>query len=192
MDSKFRILTQIFGSERIKLNEPLSSHTYSKFGGPAEVFFVATNEREMIKILSLALELDINLFILGSGTKVLISEKGMKGLVVKNRTSDIKISGVKGKVGKSGIGVEEAIVEASSGVTIGKLKDFLIKQGLEDISAYSSLHSTIGGSLRIDNSLLDRVQKIKIWDQGEIKDIDPSSLRREHIILVTFFKFKSK
>ncbi|MBI3485793.1 FAD-binding protein [Candidatus Daviesbacteria bacterium] len=193
MDDKFRLVVRSLGDERVKLNEPLSFHTYSKLGGPAEAFYIATNQRELIRVLDLANELNLNFFILGGGTKVLISDLGIKGLVIKNRSSNIKIAGVKGKVGKDGIGVSEALVEVDSGVSIGKLNEFLAKNSLEEVTGYSALQSTIGGSIFLDLTLRSRTQKIKIWNYGSLHDIGLEDLRRENqVVLSVVFRFKAK
>src|SRR6266542_3434036 len=118
MDDKIKLLTFALGQERVKLNEKLSYHTFSKLGGPAKAFYIATSQKELILALDTSLELKIPYLILGSGTKILPSKNGFEGLVIKNRTSSIKIGGVKGKVSAKGIGVEEALVEVDSGVSL--------------------------------------------------------------------------
>ena len=178
MNDKIKLLVNTLGSERVKLNEKLSHHTFSKIGGPAKYFYIATNQNELQRVLNLAYQLDIPIFVLGNGTKFLTSAQGIKGLVVKNRTSQIKIGGVKGKVSQKGLGIEEALVEVDSGVSLGKLNEFLKSQGLKEIINLNSLNATIGGSLQLDPNLDQTIQKIKVWEQGEILEIDFIDLKR--------------
>ncbi len=191
--NSLNLLTQVLGSDRIKYNEKLSYHTFSKRGGPAELFYIATTKRELINVLDNAKQLDIPTFLIGSGTKVLVSEKGIKGLVIKNRTNDIKVGGIKGKVGREGIGIEEALVEVDSGVSLNRLNEFLKSQKLKEINGFSSLKSSIGGALFLDPQLRGLVQKISVWDACEVYDIEIKSLNRnKHIILSTVLKVKAK
>jgi len=192
MDEKIKLLISELGEERVKTGELLKYHTFSNLGGPAEIFYVATNQNELIKILDLAYELKIPYQIFGSGTKLMVSDKGLEGLVIKNRTSNVKIGGIKGKVGKDGIGIEEALIEADSGVSLGKLNEFLKEQKLKDITGFSSLKSTIGGAIFLDKELVDKTQQVKVWDRGDVMDIPLEELnRKNHVVLSVIVKVKS-
>lgn len=193
MKDKFKLISSVLGEERIKFGEMLSDYTFSKIGGPAECFYIATNTRELIRALDAAYELGIPYFVFGNGTKILISDYGMKGLVLKNRTSNIKINGVKGKVGKLGLGIEEALVEADSGVSLGKLNEYLKDQNLKEIVGISSFSSTIGGAIFLDPHLGQLAQKVCVWKNGTVYDIELNKLKRnEHIVLSLVLKIKAK
>lgn len=193
LQDKIKLLIAEFGEERIKTGELLKYHTFSSLGGTAEIFFVATSQSELTRILNLAYELKIPYQIFGSGTKLLVSEKGFSGLVIKNRTGAVKISGIKGKVGASGIGIEEALVEADSGVSLGKLNEFLAEQKLQEISGFSSLKSTIGGAIFLDQELRMKTQQLKVWDRGDILNIPLEELNRKiHVVLSVVVKVKSQ
>ncbi len=190
--SKINILIQIFGIERIKIDELLKYHTFSKLGGPAEIFYIATTQKELINILNTGYELKLPLFVFGNGTKILISEKGMKGLVIRNRTSAIKISGIKGKIGRGGLGIEEALIEVDSGVSLSKLNDFLSEQHLKKFQGFSSLKATLGGSLLIDPQFEEIVSNIKIWEDGEIFDSKLKDLKRYgQVVISAILKVKA-
>ena len=178
------------GKERIKRNEKLTYYTFSKSSGAAEALYVATTQRELINALDLCRELNLPYFIIGSGTKVLLSSE-VKGVVIKNRTSGLKVAGVKGKISREGLGVEEAYVEAESGVSLNKLNDFLKIQKLRSVDGFSSLHSTVGGSIFLDPVLRDKVQSLLVWDDGEVEEIKLLDLKRKQVVLSVIFKFKS-
>jgi UDP-N-acetylmuramate dehydrogenase len=189
---RLNLLVQTYGSERIKFDEKLSYHTFSKVGGPAEAFFIATSQKELISILDSALELKIPYFIFGSGTKILISDQGINGLVIKNRTGNIKIGGIKGKVGRAGIGIEEALIEVDSGVSINKMNEFLKQQNLKPFEGMSSTSATVGGAILLDELLQAMATNVKVWENGGVFDIDLSELKRNaHIILSVVFKVKA-
>lgn len=193
MVDKSKLLELSLGEERVKKAELLSYHTYSKTGGPAEFFYIATTKQELINALNSAYELKVPIFILGGGTKVLISDKGVKGLVIKNRTGFVKVSGVKGKVGREGIGIEEALVEAESGATLNKVNEFLKEQNLKELILINSDLSTIGSAILLDNELQSIAQKITIWRDGDIFDIEPFNLNRKRdIVLSLILQIKSK
>lgn len=190
MEEKLKIAKRILGEERVKFNESLKYHLANPSEAKADCFYIATTIKELERALDLSRELKIPLFLFGSGTKTFIN-KDLRGITIKNRTAGIKISGVKGKVSNKGIGVEEAMVEAESGVSVKKLNEFLNQQKLRLFDFPLIQNSTIGGSLYITPGLLDAAQKIKVWSEGEISDIDTLDLKRGDIVLSVIFKVKA-
>lgn len=190
---KIKLLIQRFGPERVKLGEKLAYHTFSKLGGPAEGFFIATSQKELINILDAAFDLKLPFFVFGSGTKILVSDKGMDGLVIKNRTTTIKISGIKGKVGGGGLGIEEALIEVDSGVSLGKLNGFLKEQNLAEVLGISSSQATIGGAVFLDPQLQGITNIVKVWDKGDVFETDVMRLQRlNHVVLSVILKVKAR
>lgn len=190
---KLKILSSTFGPERIKFKELLKYHTFSKLGGPAEAFYIATNQKELTQILDSVTQLKIPYFIFGNGTKILISEQGMNGLVIRNRTSAIKISGIKGKVGKFGLGIEEALLEVDSGVSLGKMNEFLNGQNLQTFEGFSSLHATLGGAIFLDPMLQNIVTSVKVWENEAVFDISVTEIKRQgQVVLSMVIKVKAK
>src|SRR5688500_3557620 len=107
MDNKIKLIADSFGSDKVKLDEPLAEHMSTNIGGPAKIFFVALHPNEIIRMVKMVRDLKVPYLIFGTGSKMLISGTGFNGVAIKNRTSKINVVGVKGKVGKAGIGVEE-------------------------------------------------------------------------------------
>jgi UDP-N-acetylmuramate dehydrogenase len=64
-------------------NISLKNYTTFKIGGRAKYFFEAQNTKDIIKAVKAAKQLGIPIFILGGGSKVLISDQGFKGLIIK-------------------------------------------------------------------------------------------------------------
>jgi UDP-N-acetylenolpyruvoylglucosamine reductase len=191
MDVKVKQLIALFGEHRVKLNEPLGFYTISQFAGKAEVFFIATTTQELIDVITASLKLLIPYQILGAGTKVNFTDPIVPGLVIKNRSSGIKISGVKGKVGNAGIGVEEALVEVDSGVSLGRINQFLLSQKLPALNFVSSTQATLGGSLLIESPIHQFIQSIRILEKNEAEEIEVTDLKKDQIILSAVFKIHS-
>lgn len=191
MDEKIKLIADSFGSDKVKLNEPMNEHTALHIGGQAKLFFVATHIHEIIRMAEMARSLKIPILVFGTGSKIIISDKGFDGVIIKNRTAGITVVGVKGRVSKVGIGVNEAMVEVESGVPILKLIDFLTKQGL-NAEGLRGISGSLGGNLYLNKTLLSVTQKIKIINEyGEEDEIDKEVLSlQKHIILSAVLKFK--
>lgn len=191
MDEKIKLLISTLGENRIKENENLKYHTYNKLDVFCEYFYITTSQKELIDILTACLELKIPYSLFSNGTKLIIKKSSVKGLTIKNRSGIIKIGGIKGKVSPTGIGIEEALVEVDSGVSLGKLKEYLAEQKLQNLLHDSSSHSSIGGALFIDERLKQACQKVTVWRKGEKRDFDPYSLEKDMVILSAVFRAKA-
>lgn len=193
MDSKYKLIVDSFGKDRFKFNEPLKDYTASGLGGPAKLFFIAFTTEELIKIISMCKELNLPYFLFGTGSKILISDLGFNGLVIKNRTKNIQTISVKGKVTKYGIGVDEALVEVEGGVSINKWVEYLNSEGLET-DVFKNTPGSIGGNLFLNRFLQNHTKSIKVLDRkSEVVQIGIENLRlKEHIIISAVFKIKAK
>lgn len=193
MDSKYKLIVDSFGHDRFKFDEPLKDYTALESEGKAKLFFIAFKTTELIKLIRMCRELRLPFFIFGTGSKIMISSSGFPGLVIKNRTSDIQTISIKGKVTKVGIGVEEAMVEVDSGMSVNKFCSYLDSQGLSTIEI-SQLPGSIGGNLFLSKFLQSKVKSIKVLDwASEIEQITADKLSpKKHIILSAVFKVKAK
>lgn len=192
MNSKFKLIIDSFGKDRFKFNEALSHYTALNAGGPADLFFIAFTTNELVKIISMCRELKRPFFLFGTGSKMLISDRGFSGLVIKNRTKDVKTVSVKGKVSKFGIGVEEALIEVDSGVSMNKFCEYLDSQGLSK-TEFSGIPGSIGGNLFLNRFLQSKVKSIKVLDQAsDIEEVSADNLSpKKHIILSAVLRIKA-
>ena len=193
MDNRFKLIVDSFGSSRFKFNESLKDYTALKSEGLAKVLFIVFTSSELIKIVKMCRDLKLPFFIFGTGSKIIISNLGFDGLVIKNRTKNIKTVSVKGKVTKTGIGVEEALIEVDSGVSIGKFAEFLDSQNLS-AEGFTGLPGTIGGNLFLSKFLQNMSKSIKVLDSDcEIDEISANNLSlKRHIIISAVFKIKAR
>lgn len=193
MDSKFKLIVDTYGQDRFKFNEPLKDYTALNIKGFAAVFFIAFTTRELVKIISMCRELNLTYFLFGLGSKMIIPDPGFNSLVIKNRTKNIQTISLKGKVTKFGIGVEEALVEVDSGVSVKKFVEYLHSQNLSE-EGFLGIPGSIGGSLFVSHFLQNSTKSIKVLDlDSEIEEITVEHLStKRHIILSAVFKVKAK
>src|SRR5215470_13133059 len=75
-------LRERFG-ERARFGEPLSRHTSFRIGGPADVWVEVTQAEEIVTLYELATAAAVPTLVFGSGTNVLVSDRGIRGIVIK-------------------------------------------------------------------------------------------------------------
>ena len=67
---------------KVKLGEPLARYTSMKIGGPADYFIEAETDTALASLLALLRRHEMNFFLLGNGSNVLISDRGVRGAVI--------------------------------------------------------------------------------------------------------------
>ena len=68
---------------KVKLAEPLKNHTTFKIGGPAKFFIEPRDPDDLKLLLSLVKRYNLPIFVIGRGSNLLISDKGINGVVLR-------------------------------------------------------------------------------------------------------------
>ena len=140
-------------------NTPLAPLTTLKLGGPADLYYEARTVEDLVGAVTKARELGIPITMLGGGSNVLIGDKGIRGLVVKNNTGTITIRGMKGKY-HGGQARGSVFVEADSGVVFNKLVRFTVEEGLGGLEAHLGLPGTVGGAIFMNSKWTNPVSYV--------------------------------
>jgi len=135
-----------FLGDRVKQHEHLAAYTTFKIGGPADFFYEARTSEELALAVSIGRKLHIPIFVLGGGSNILVSDKGVRGLVIRNLTSHIGIKGIKGTSQKKLV-----FVEADSGVPMNKLVRFTVDEGLAGLHMHLGLPGSVGGAVYMNS-----------------------------------------
>ena len=104
--------------EKIQKNILLAPLTTYKIGGPAEYFCEVNNEEELSAIFSWIKKKNTPFVVLAGGSNVLISDKGVKGIVIKLNNREIKLKGERIESG-AGVDLGRAVRMAGSGSLVG-------------------------------------------------------------------------
>ena len=70
-------------AQKIIHNEPMKNHTSFKIGGNADLFISVKTEKDLKQALDYAKQKQVPITIIGNGTNILVSDKGIRGLVIK-------------------------------------------------------------------------------------------------------------
>lgn len=133
-------LAAVFG-DRPRQDEPLAGHTMLRLGGPAEVWLAVESVDELVTAVTLARQHHVPVFILGGGANLLISDAGIRGLVIENRANRVEFpSFEKEKMG-------EVKIIAESGAVLPNLARRCAKRGLSGLEWAVGVPGTIGGAV---------------------------------------------
>jgi len=122
---------------RAKRNEPLSKHTTARIGGPADLLIETRTSAELVEVVQRAEEIALPYIVLGGGANVLVSDDGVRGLVIVNRAREIRytVRGVKVQV------------DVDSGVMLVTLARDCIERGYAGVEWAISVPGTVGGGI---------------------------------------------
>ncbi len=140
-DTFFTDITAHFG-DRARRDEPLANHTTLRLGGPADVWLAVESVIELVGAVRLAREHGIPLFILGGGANLLISDRGIRGLVIQNRAR----RSIFPPVGDEPSGQRREIL-LQSGVILPNLARRCAQRGLSGFEWAVGVPGTIGGAV---------------------------------------------
>ena len=77
--------------ENLYYDEPMVKHTSFTIGGPADAFIKVDNIEELKETLDLSKKNQIPLTIIGNGSNILVTDKGIRGITAKLNLKDIEI-----------------------------------------------------------------------------------------------------
>lgn len=173
-------LEKVLGNGRIRADEPMSAHTTFKIGGPAQYYVDVSAVDDLVKAVNAAHKLMLAVFIVGGGSNMIVSDIGIKGLVIKNNCRRFELFSMAGKIRNRKIDLDKALVLAESGVIMNQLVRFTIDNGLGGLEYQLGLPGTVGGGVYMNSNFPKKsvyvgdclYQAKLLTKEGEIKDVD--------------------
>ena len=77
------------GVAAVRLDEPMSRHTTIGIGGPADAYVVTESAAQLRDVLRACAEAGVSVFMLGSGSNIVVGDGGIRGVVVENRAQAV-------------------------------------------------------------------------------------------------------
>jgi UDP-N-acetylmuramate dehydrogenase len=158
-----------FGPGRMRHAAPLAPLTTFRVGGPADWLIETRNSDEILTALALARAANLPVTMLGGGSNVLISDSGIRGLVIRTRGGEVRPEA-------------EDRLRADAAVTINGLVRWTITHGRAGLEAWAGTPGTVGGAIfgnaHFGGRLIgDLVTGVRLASrEGETEDVDASAM----------------
>ena len=138
---------------KVYLKKDLKNFTSFNIGGPADVIAEPKDIKELVELMKFLRKNYIKYFILGNGTNLLVSDKGVRGCVVHigGNLSNIKVNGNK--------------IEAEAGASMASIAQVALNNNLGGFEELSGIPGSIGGAATMNAGAYEK----------EIKDIFSSA-----------------
>ena len=140
----------------VRLDEPLGRHTTFGVGGPADVFVTARDANQLAQIVRAAREAEVSMFVLGSGSNILIGDGGVRGVVIDNQAKAVRVEPLRID-GDGAVAIPAAfaredpaalrVIWAESGTSFAALARRLGRDGLSGIEWAAGIPGTLGGAV---------------------------------------------
>jgi len=121
-------------------NIPLADKNWFQTGGAAQHYAQPTNARQFAQALDYARMHDLDIFVLGQGANILISDDGFDGLVIRPNLNEISFTHKD----------DHTLVTAGAGVTIADLIVFCLNNNIVGLEEFAGIPGTVGGSIYIN------------------------------------------
>lgn len=128
-------LAEIAGSAHVRCDEPMSSHTTFKVGGPADFFVKPETTEQLTDVIRFCREQELSYFILGNGSNLLVSDRGYRGVIINIADNMAAVS------------VDDAYIRAQAGAMLTRVSRLAGENGLSGLEFASGIPGTIGGAV---------------------------------------------
>jgi UDP-N-acetylmuramate dehydrogenase len=122
--------------DKVKENVSLAPYTSARIGGPADVLVTAESADELAHIDKLLRQQELDYIMLGGGSNVLVSDRGVRGIVVLNRAKGVRFHNG-----------DQPSVTAESGVIFSNLANRCASKGFAGLEWAATVPGTVGGAV---------------------------------------------
>jgi len=180
------LLRALDGVATLKRDEPLSRHTTIGIGGIPDAYVAVSDAAQLSSILSLCARAATPVFILGSGSNIVVGDKGIRAVVIENRaqslsepipcvannpeaTRPLSLEGERRAA--AGERSSRLLIRADAGASFAQVSRHLSFQGLAGLEWACGIPGTIGGAVVYNagaygGCLGDVLQRIAVFDPG--------------------------
>lgn len=120
---------------KVKRNERLSQHTTMKIGGPADIFIEPSSLENIQKVMTFLKERHIPWRAIGRGSNLLVSDKGIEGIVIKLGS------------GLDHLTINDSTITVGGGHSLVSLSTLISKKGLSGLEFASGIPGSVGGAV---------------------------------------------
>ncbi len=141
-------------------DEPMSRHTTFRIGGPADALLRPQDAGEVRRAAAVCREHALPLFVLGGGANILVSDRGIRGVVLD--TSGLN--------GIEPVGAGREALRAGAGASMDSLCRRALEAGLAGLAAFAFMPGSVGGSIWMNArcyevSVSERLESVEALDE---------------------------
>ena len=163
-------LRAIVGEENLLVNEPMSEHTTFEIGGPADFYVIPEDFDEVRDVIAACKDADVDYFVLGCGSDLLVSDEGYRGVIVA--VAD----------GLVGVSVEDDEICCQAGVGLREASEMACELGLSGLEFACGIPGSVGGACFMNagaygGCMADALKEVRVLlPDGSVVDVPAGEL----------------
>ncbi len=151
-------------------NEPMSKHTTFGVGGPADFYAEPLSEKDIVALLRFAKEKNIPWTVIGDGANLLVSDKGIRGLVLKLGPSFDYVC------------IDGNVLVAGSATKLAKAANIAVEKGLGGLEGAATVPGSVGGGVIMNagtnaGKVGDCLQRVRVATENGIQDLNRDEIK---------------
>lgn len=159
-----RLLHTIAPDGPVLMDEPMARHISFRAGGPADVLFLPSDERQLASAIRIGKEEDVPVTVIGAGTNIVVPERGVRGLVIQigEELADVRREG--------------RVIHAQAGARLARVAQEALSAGLSGLEFAAGIPGSAGGGVAMNagaygGQLSDCVQRAQVLLDGRVETL---------------------
>lgn len=132
-------LKLIVGDTQVRTGEPMNIHTTFRIGGCADYYVQPSSIEELQSLIQFLNKSDIEYCVIGNGSNLLVSDKGIRGVVIQLSDTFDEVEYI-----------DDVTVKVMSGMMLSRLGNKLADKGLAGFEFATGIPGSVGGAVRMN------------------------------------------
>lgn len=191
-------LKKLYTEDTCRFEEPMHKHTTFRIGGPAQYYVIPEKTEQLMSTIGLCKEYEIPYAVIGNGSNLLVSDKGVRGVVIRMETKSTELTYEEQEDG--------TLVTVPAGMLLSTFAREMCTKGYADMEYATGIPGTIGGGVVMNagaygGEIRDSLQSVVVLTkEGEVRNVSAEDLElgyrhsivdeREYIVLSASFLLK--
>lgn len=151
---------------QVLVNESMKKHTSFEIGGPVDFMILPESEEEIVNAVKLCREKQINYFVMGNGSNLLVRDGGFRGVIIKIQDNYNKIE------------VKDKVLSCQAGALLKTVSRRAQEASLTGLEFANGIPGAVGGAVTMnagayDGEMKNVVSKVRALDKNnQIQEFD--------------------
>ena len=165
------IIGQKLSKYNLQINYPMKNVTSFHIGGKADFFVRPTSVSDIMEILNIAKDYSYPVFVMGNGSNLLVSDKGIRAIVIQLTDNFNKLTRI-----------DDYTVEVDAGMSMTSLSKYFLEQSLEGFEFACGIPGTLGGAVTMNAGAYDSMMSKVVTEVIALdKDMNLRKISNENI-----------
>ena len=165
------IISQNLSKFNLKKNYPMKNVTSFHIGGSADFFVRPTSVNEILEILKIAKDYSYPVFVMGNGSNLLVSDKGIRAIVIQLTDNFNKLTKI-----------DDYTVEVDAGMSMTSLSKYFLENSLEGFEFACGIPGTLGGAVTMNAGAYDSMMSNVVTEVIALdKDMNLKKISNENM-----------